>query len=436
MQHHESADVGGDGLRTPLVEDRGHETARWFAYQYSCTAQELLRMLREPIPWVRCEWHTDFICAGTRGNVPHQLISVKHRQSSQGPWALADLYEKGGLKTLYERWKKSGRQHLCRMMTNAGLKSGKNNAGALKKVLDVGNASSEFAEQLTAYADLMHAGLAAESKEDVVSFLKSLTIVTTAGDEYSMQAYVIDQVARPILLELGLNAGYARASYKAALDLVEEAVQGLDPNTPTTDWLTSGPDSTDSQIELRTVTMQKLVDKLAASGVPILIGDLNIASVPVSTAMARKLRAGGLGPTILSSAPRLRRRWYEVEVGFRSDLPSVFADEIRRLRAEVVDRAGQAESATREVARVYGQTMHTTLSHLLADEAIAPKVPVGHAELMGCAYQLTDECEIWWSDLFDATREAPWVPTPEQIPSFEPENLIADLEEAGPPHAE
>jgi hypothetical protein len=400
----DGAEAGFDGGLFSLPdEDRGHETALWFGYQYACTVQECLRMLIEPIRWVLCEWHTDFVCSGIGGLEPFCLVSVKHRRPDQGQWSISDLSERGGLKTLYKRWVASNRKHSCRMMTNGGFKVGKDQGKALLNVLDRGSEGDDFHDEVEKYAKLLCPGLEAESDADAQQFLYSLKLVTTSADEHSMIGFLIEQVARPTLSKLGLNVSLARALCRATNELVQEAVFGLDPRTPNVNWMVGRP-QIDATRNRRLITRERLVDKLNESGIPI-TSDLLPESSLAKTVMIRKLNAGNLGPTVMRSAPRLRRRWYELEVSFRADMPGSVGDEVRRLRAEVTHRAGIAENNTRVPGGHYGPEMHTALSELLADSNLNVRVPAGPPELMGCAYQLTDECLIWWSDIFDLGAE-------------------------------
>lgn len=361
-------------------------------------------MLIDQVPWVLCEWHTDFICSGLDGSVPHALVSVKHRGADQGPWALADLPDRGGLKTLYSRWTKGNKDNSCRLMTNAAFKPGSEQAEALRKLLDRQPRTNEEQANILLYAEKLHKGIGADSIEAAGEFLNSLTLVKTIGDEFTIIASMIENVARPTLRTLGIDEIYARQVCKVATSLVEEAVKGLDSDKPTLPWLT-GDNKLDDLVDRRKITRERLISRLIESGIPLTF-DLVDHGGP-NTAMTRKLRAGGLGPTVIRSAPRLRSRWFEIEVGYRADLPTPFGDEVQRIRAEVANRAGIAESSTRTEDGKYGQKMHHVLNNLLTLEKIAPRIPVREPEIMGCAYQLTDECIVWWSDRFDTATEDP-----------------------------
>ncbi|GAA4925649.1 hypothetical protein GCM10025331_05980 [Actinoplanes utahensis] len=388
------------------MEDRGHETAKWYAYQYACTVRECFAMLTKPHPWVLCEWHTDYVCAGPDGIQPHTLVSVKHRSQDQGAWALADLPVRGGFKVLFERWIASERTNSCRWVTNNGFKVGENQARELSRVLS-SKSEDRDTDALKWFASNMQSAIGASNVDDAIHFLSTLTMYSTGGDEHSMQALVIDDTVRPTLARLGVRPGFARAAYNAAFKLVDEAVRGLNPEEPDVDWMV-GDDLADHSKGVRMITKARFLQRLQDSGIPITsdaIEDQNATG----TAMSRKLRAGMLGPTAISAAPRLRRRWYEIEASFRPDVPSPFADEVGRIRAEILHRALNAELRTRTAGSSYGPQMHMELSKSLSGADLNPKIPVGLPELMGCVYQLTDECQIWWSDEFDPQYEAPWV---------------------------
>lgn len=404
--HEETAPLLGPGLSEKPVEDRGHETAKWYAYQYACTARECFAMLTKSHPWVLCEWHTDYVCAGPDGAQPHELVSVKHRHQDQGAWSLADLPIKGGFKVLYERWIASDKSNACRWVTNNGFKVGENQARELSRIL-AARSDARDVDALRWYASNLQPALGANNVDEVVEFLSALTMYSTGGDEHSMRALVIDDTVRPALARLGVRPGFARAAYDAAFKLVDEAVRGLNPHEPDVDWMV-GDELTDHSKGVRMITKARFLQRLQDSGVPITsdaIDDQNSRG----TAMSRKLRAGMLGPTVISAAPRLRRRWYEIEAGFRPDVPSPFADEVGRIRAEIAHHALIAETRTRRAGTLYGPQMHIELDQLISAAGLNPRIPVGMPELLGCVYQLTDECQIWWSDEFDPQYEAPWI---------------------------
>lgn len=360
-------------------------------------------MLTDATPWVLCEWHTDFICAGLNGAPPHHLVSVKHREPDQGAWPLSEMAKRGGLATLYKRWNDSGRKHNCRWVTNGGLKPGEMQTRNLCALLSTNE--EDFDSTIIPYATYLRDQIDAQTLEDATNFLGSLTLFSTGGDARSFRAQVIDDVARPVLAQLGARPGLAHAAYRAVHELVVDAVEGLDPNVCIVNWY-SGDEATSFDAERRRITRERLLRCLEENGIAIPPDSLSFPKEHESV-MIRKLRAGGLGPTILAAAPRIRQQWYELEVYMRPDIPNSFIDELDRIRAEVALRAGQAESKYRIPGTSYGVQMHHELADKLSCISPAGRVRLSQAELMGCAYQLADECEIWWSDQFDTSTEAP-----------------------------
>lgn len=386
-------------------EDRGHETALWYGFQYACTARDCLAMLINNVPWILCEWHTDFISAGANGIEPYCLVSVKHREADQGPWLTSELAKRGGLAVLYERWNQSGRKHTCRWITNAGLKPGESETRNLAELLS--NHGDHFKAEVAHYTAKLGASLPTSSTDDIEEFLSSLTIFSTGGDARSFRSHVIEEVARPILAQLGVRPGLARRAYEAVHGLVLEAVKGFDPRTCNVTWY-SGAEAIDADLEKRKITRERVLQCLVENGIAV-SPDSIVGLRGAETAMIRKLRAGGLGPTVLAGAPRIRQSWYELEVYMRPTIPSPYGDDVTRIRAEVILLAGRAESKHRVAGNSYGTQMHRELGDCLNGMLHESRIRVTQSELLGCAYQLTDECEIWWSDSFDASKDAPWV---------------------------
>jgi hypothetical protein len=116
--------------------------------------------------------------------------------------------------------------------------------------------------------------------------------------------------------------------------------------------------------------------------------------------MSMKLRAGGLGESVMDTAKRRRTGWFAHRVQYR-DIP-YRQEELDSLQEWVQDQANLAESVALDTGgRPYGRAMHSDLIARLHDAA---NVPAGTrpedrhpALLSGAAYQLTDDCTIWFS---------------------------------------
>ncbi|MGW2684598.1 dsDNA nuclease domain-containing protein [Streptomyces sp. NPDC001414] len=136
-------------------EDSGSDTLGRYRYQAEVAARDCLAMLtQDAIDFVVCEWHEDFVVAWTDGSV--ELVSVKHREGTQGPWTLAELCKSGGLTHLFDRWCacECAANVRLRLATNAALKPGKGNAGVLARMC---GPEPEVTAGLTAWRRTSHA---------------------------------------------------------------------------------------------------------------------------------------------------------------------------------------------------------------------------------------------------------------------------------------
>ena len=389
-----------DPLTQGPVEDSGHDTARWYRYQYVMTAAECLKLLLDATPEIVVEWHADFLVA--HAGATQELVSVKYRELDSGKWTLATLFGQGGLPTLFARWVAAGSKPSCRLVTNAGLAHGRGEAREFSQALGANGADSAHIEPFL--------GMTAEklgcTRELALAFLWVLTIQDTGADHRSAEALLVEEVARPYLQLLGCSPGYARQAARATLALVLDAATGFQAEPPT-DWT---PTPIGDVPIARKVSRRRLIHALNAAGVPLPQHTGSGSPTEASTTvMARKLRAGDVGPSAESSAARLRNQWYELETRYRDDIPGKSADQPHQIRAGVAAAAIEAESAKRVPGAAYGQAMHQHLWRDLKAAARDWRIVTDPSELLGCAYQLTDECEVWWSDRFDPADDAPWV---------------------------
>lgn len=395
-------DDSGGGLGARPVEDRGHETAVWYDFQYACTAMECLGLLADPEGWVLCEWHTDYVAA-TPAALPAALVSVKHKSPDQGAWRLSQLAGAGGLAVLYARWDAAGRKHRCRMATNAGFAPQAGDARDLKRLLDAGASADDV--EIKVYAESLAGALGAPDDETAARFLASLRFVSYGADGYAIAARGVEH-ARSVLERTGYDQGYARVAYDVAVGMVKQAVVSCDPVAPPSGWL-FGDEAADAIRAARTITWELLKAALTTVGVPVAAPYSSSPTAGGDTVLGRKLRAGGLGPSALTNAPRLRQQWYTTECGFRSDLPSRLGDPVEATRSAVVAQASGAEAVSRSPGVRYAPQMYLELERRLGT-VVSEFRWVGTDDLIGCAYQLTDECAVWWSDEFDTSLEAPW----------------------------
>jgi Cap4 dsDNA endonuclease len=388
-------------LSSPPDEDRGFETANWYRFQYVVTAVRCLELLLGTTSAVVVEWHSDFVVE--RSSSAPCFVSVKHREPSRGPWTISAICAEGDLSTLRKRWLAAGPDATCEFLTNGALSSAKHDIQHLAKLMSTGDLASipdAAMLKLTIGLDC--------NKQEVLAFLRRLTISSLGGDASTINGILIERAVAPLLARLQMNPLDAKGVLKLAVELVRAVAS--DAPVVVGEWAKS-PSLTPATKLTRTIDAARLASVLELGGFKV--GPVD-EGVPVNqgSRMTRKLRAGGLGPTLIANAPEMRARWYAIETAFRDDIPAPgFGDEVQKTREVVLAAAISAEAFAKGPAS-YGSAMHADLLVRLS-EGPTVRLPIGPQELMGCAFQLTDECRIWWSDYFDPAFEAPWQPIDE-----------------------
>jgi hypothetical protein len=139
----------------------------------------------------------------------------------------------------------------------------------------------------------------------------------------------------------------------------------------------------------------------------LFIGPPGVGKTMLAVALGRAAVEAGYRAyytTGISSAKRLRAIWSELEARYRSDLPGSNS-EIEDLRTRVLDLVSAAEAQVLRNGRTepYGAEMMTHVRDLVRVHGLGrtPILPIDDRHLLGLVYQLTDECEVWWSERFE-----------------------------------
>jgi hypothetical protein len=387
------------------AEDSGAQTQSRFRYQHECTARSCVDMLLPDnrVASVVCEEHEDFIVIYADGRI--ELVSVKHREVSRGPWSYAALCSEGGVKHLYERWLKTGRRALCRVMTNAGLKT-----GALEAQQLVDACQSRESERIEPFLAKLAVALGCEDHERVREFTLVLSVEAGLPSREHIGAVNISDMYWPALQELSLVQALADPYYKRVLDLIARANRDqigerldlrealLDPGR------FDEAAARDRRIKRRTITREDMFDALhpltqpEPSLVPV---NRHAPPPPPPSRLQRKLLAGELGPTMIASAVQLRAQWYAFESTRRANVPGG-DPAFEALRLRVAQLASASESRVSSSAP-YGKTMHLDLIETVTTDRLPAGVPFALDDqlLQGLVFQLTDECKVWFSEAFE-----------------------------------
>jgi hypothetical protein len=123
--------------------------------------------------------------------------------------------------------------------------------------------------------------------------------------------------------------------------------------------------------------------------------------------LTAKLKEGGVGPTGIRNARSLRLNWISHCGRWRPDLPQI-ADPFDDVASHVLTAAHEAESEVRVDGERYAPAMEAALAERLERATIpVPGDPTSDVRLLlGCAYELTNACHIYWSDEFEIQEPA------------------------------
>ncbi|QWB25497.1 DUF4297 domain-containing protein [Streptomyces koelreuteriae] len=386
------------------IEDSGSDTADRYRYQYQVIARHCCEFDNSELLWALCEWHTDYILAlsGHR----FILVSVKHRERSKGNWTLTSLCDDGGLNTLRARWEECRKPDQVRLATNGALDR---RAKQLAKACATGDAKllKDFSEEL-------QVKLGCATPHDAFEFLMRLRVEAELAPRKHIRAINIESHVRPMLRRQGKRNLEAGRVYDSIVQVVEEASRSVADNREDVTWTLSRFNSLDhdtlreEDIARRLITAEhvaKAVDRVPKFDNPLLQTHLT-PNGQTETRLAKKLRQGGIGETGIQSARRTRRSWTTFAAQYRSPLP-LEGDLVDDLTTRVLHEAAMAEAESFSPNATYGREMLRILHDRLTPNSIgAPsEIDLDRLHLLGLAYQLTDECKIWWSPEFDLSDD-------------------------------
>jgi hypothetical protein len=376
-------------LSGPAPEAFGPATVARYRFQYCCAGARLLAAIAEGRSCVViCEHHEDYLVLGDDCSM--QAVSVKHREDHLAAWSISSLVTDGSLGHLLDTFRRANGQIDCcfesnRSHTVADLFS--------ENVAVSGPLRDDLAHRLSV------------SRDDVDAFLARLTFPPAMPHRRDIESTFATRYATGALDALAITLSPSTA-ISIARDLVANAsAERLEVEVETRVLVAAPADraalAAEAVIAARRVTDQNLAEALHAAAVartPTL--NASAAGADEETTMTHKLVAGGLGPSSVETARRRRRFWYTHVTKLR-DIPHR-QQELASLTEWVQDQANAAESAALDSGRdPYGRFMHDKLIERLGDPDALPAGTVSEdsnpALLSGAAYQLTDDCSVWFS---------------------------------------
>jgi hypothetical protein len=391
-----------DSIPRRPVEDAGAQTQARFRFQAEVAARRCVKILRrDGIRSIICEWHTDFVVQYSSGTL--ELVSVKHLEQSQPRWTMAALVDAGGLKTLCQRWCDAGANLRCTLETNAGMRTGDGEPGSLRDAL-----AAEDSDGLRSWAEKL-APLLDVDVGTAAAFLRHLKIDDSLPGRDQIRAVNLQDHLRPAAHELRIAVADTEPVYDRIVAVVETASRDGEAGESVAALL-ANPDRLRSDVQLQATIARRTVDRdrlLVALRPPMPVALLALArgGTGRETILVKKLRRGDVGPTAVQSARNLRSSWHKFRATWTTGLPGD-REGLEDLAARIVIAAQRAEHHARQEGSPWGDRMN----RLLQDEVTIANVgkhpfAVDDHHLIGFAYELTEQCRIWFSDEFDVRAD-------------------------------
>jgi hypothetical protein len=240
---------------------------------------------------------------------------------------------------------------------------------------------------------------------EVRLFLTGFSVDEPTGNREHITAINCQQVVAPALAAAKLDALTVTVAHDRVVKLVHDCNQDRPVDQSAMLNYLADPDRASNEaraeerIGRRAIDVTRLLAILVEPEIPAAQVQLSFDDPPPreGSTLERKLSLGGFGPTTIEAARTLRANWEALETRWRADVPGgdpTFDD----LRARALAVAAKAERVTMTAAG-YGLAMHSDLEAKLTVDALERRPPFAISDdlLLGLAYELTDECRIWWS---------------------------------------
>ncbi|MEU9994027.1 dsDNA nuclease domain-containing protein [Streptomyces sp. NPDC050848] len=427
-------------FRVAPQEDSGSDTLGNYRYQAEVAAQICVALLtQESVESVVCEWHEDFVVSYAGGSV--ELVSVKHRGKRRNPWNVADLCKDGGLAHLFDRWRAcDGLSNVrLRLATNAGLTTGKGGATTLKAMcgpdpritFGVDDMASAVAQYLLKvrwkqpYATIPEVPQVSRLADIAIpdgftDLVKLFFAALHIDDELPSRRHITDvnlqSLLIPAIATLQREHVDVEATYRALIERIEQSNRDESDRGQLAVYIADPTRVLHSvqiqqRIARRRLTKATVLDTFVSSRsiVPTFArGQLPIVA-PGGGNLRKKMARGHVPADEAAHAERLRSAWYVAWSQHRSGLAGD-TTELANASYEVLDTVFACREQAEEEASdgaPYGRRMNQLMTRLLTPDLLGAGLPfpVNGRHLRGLAYQLCDDCDFYFSDVFDPSEE-------------------------------
>jgi hypothetical protein len=388
-------------LNAEPLEDQGAVAEDGFGFQHDCIGRLAVQMLRDDsMQEIICETHEDAIVRFADNS--EELVSCKGRTAAR-PWTASSVLTEGGVLHLFENWVHTGRSCRCRVMTDGDFTPGTDGGRALVEAC-----ASRKETQISPWADR----LAPHFQADPAEVCAFLSVLNFHWDDLRPRAHLGNINAtrlRSWLREAKLPATLDVACYSLIRDHIAQCCRAsmADPLRGVS-LLEASRAPADSKrrarINDRTLDRRSVEDCVREylTAQPILDGDPTALD---HTRLVIKLERGEVPEQVIALAKRLRASWFERQAGMELRAPGGDPG-LQDLRTRALMVIADALAASERV-EPYGREMYLTVRDTLTVDSLGDVHLLGLSDelLLGLAFQMTDECELFWSARFDVDAE-------------------------------
>jgi hypothetical protein len=448
-----SADFGGNDataaqlvMTVPPEDDAGAETADRYEWQSVMAAADGMAMYLQAVDTdgqvgdnqsrIVCERHEDWVLV--QGN-DAELVSAKHKDPSYGAYTtLKKLFDDGGLAHLFLRWMALDAKPTCRLVTTPGLSRGPAQQlekacqylrelrlagdGELAVTEEHHDAVKGACEMLDGYrsklpADWQDGGFAGTYPSDghrdqMARFMSILSIDHGLVQRKYVGYAAPDMYAKPVIERLGLQSKPAEI-WEAVLALFRARMRAGGPlplaalpKVMAYRIGASSPDAADVERSLasRIITMQD-IDVAIRVAVQNPGGFSPIPRLLRTSRVAVKMAAGTCTDNSIERAEQLRAD-YQAYWSERAALDPTARAAQERLTRILLRVSDEATTVVGGVATANGQALWAELQRRV-DTLPRTHVPddMDSDLLLGGVCELSNRCQVWFSDRFDVEAE-------------------------------
>jgi hypothetical protein len=414
-------------------EDSGAQTADRYEWQTSMAVVDGLAaitgawsagVLTQDISII-CEVFEDYVvCIGSS----IELVSVKHRDASQGAWTLPQLISRGGVAHLFLRWHELGGRPRSRLVTNASPAAGQpahfvtlcdrlgaSPLGPLRQ--DDAELFDEVCRKL--FADLntdqrlSSWQVSPDTHSDdfagmVRDFLCGLRLESDRTNRADLEFAAPSKYVAPFLVAIGADPGLAPAVWQQAVQLFRAPMRGRGSTDlgGLSNALIHVHNLTAAQaakihLEARRVSAADLLEVVA------ICQELSLGVVPphrelAPTVLGIKLINAGLTATTVHMAEDAALLWRKYESESDRDAFGEMSAVANAKHAIHEIASAVHEELVSSGITSYGTTMWLRLMNTFSPESLS-STPSGLSKslMIGALCDLASQCKVWFSPEFD-----------------------------------